>query len=108
MKLLFAIIQNEDEKRLTGALVDHDISVTRVSSSGGFLHSGNTTLMIGVESDKLQVVLDIIKAQSRRRKSLMPATAFTALSGDSASMPIEVNIGGATVFVLDIEQFCKY
>lgn len=108
MKLLFAIIQNEDEKRLTGALVDHDISVTRVSSSGGFLHSGNTTLMIGVECDKLQETLDLIKKHSRRRKSFMPAGTFAALSGDSAAPPLEVTVGGATVFVLDVEQFSKF
>lgn len=49
MKLIFAIVQNDDSKRLVKALVQHNISVTRISTTGGFLHGGNTTLMIGVE-----------------------------------------------------------
>lgn len=108
MKLLFAIIQNEDEKALTRELIEHDISVTRVSSSGGFLHSGNATLMIGVEADRLQDALDIIKAKSHRRKSLMPVPAFHARGAENVPTPLSVNVGGATVFVVDVEQFAKY
>ena len=52
MKLIFAIVQNDDSKRLVKALVQHNISVTRISTTGGFLHGGNTTLMIGVEKDE--------------------------------------------------------
>jgi len=54
MKLIFAIVQNDDSKRLVKALVQHNISVTRISTTGGFLHGGNTTLMIGVEKEKVQ------------------------------------------------------
>ena len=49
MKLLFAIVQNDDQKSLTYALIDRNISVTRIASTGGFLRGGNSTLMIGVE-----------------------------------------------------------
>ena len=52
MKLIFAIVQNDDSKRLIRALVQHRISVTRISTTGGFLHGGNTTLMIGVDKEK--------------------------------------------------------
>ena len=51
MKLIFAIVQNDDSKRLIRELVKHHISVTRISSTGGFLHGGNSTLMIGVEKE---------------------------------------------------------
>ena len=54
MKLIFAIVQNDDSKRLIRELVKHHISVTRISSTGGFLHGGNSTLMIGVEKEKLE------------------------------------------------------
>lgn len=108
MKLLFAIIQTEDEKPLTRALVEQDISVTRISSSGGFLHSGNATLMIGVEADRLQDALDIIKAKSHRRKTLTVTPSFSVRTGDQSPMTIPVNIGGATVFIVDVEQFHKF
>lgn len=61
MKLVYAIVQNDDSKRLLRELTNHRISVTRISSTGGFLHNGNSTLMIGVEADRLQETLDIIK-----------------------------------------------
>jgi uncharacterized protein YaaQ len=57
MKLLFAIVQNDDQKALTNALVERSISVTRIASTGGFLRGGNTTLMIGVEADRLEETL---------------------------------------------------
>lgn len=68
MKLIFAIVQNDDSKRLIRTLVQHRISVTRISTTGGFLHGGNTTLMIGVEKEKLDETLEIIKAKSSTRK----------------------------------------
>ena len=71
MKLIFAIVQNDDSKRLVKALVQHNISVTRISTTGGFLHGGNTTLMIGVEKDKVQETLDVIKSKSSTRKEFM-------------------------------------
>ena len=52
MKLVYAIVQNDDSKRLLRELTNHRISVTRISSTGGFLHNGNSTLMIGVEATK--------------------------------------------------------
>ncbi|MDL2217997.1 cyclic-di-AMP receptor [Christensenellaceae bacterium OttesenSCG-928-M15] len=108
MKLLFAIIQTEDEKVLTRELVEHSFSVTRVATSGGFLKSGNATLMIGVEKDCLEDALRIIKEKSHRRKSLMAAPPFPTHGVEHAPIPIEVNVGGATVFVVDVEQFHKY
>ena len=108
MKLLFAIVQDEDAKRLTKVLVENDIRVTRVSSSGGFLKSGNSTLMIGVEKDRLQDALDIIKAQSHRRQSLTAAPPIATQTTDSVPIPIEVTVGGATVFQVDVEECFKF
>ena len=97
MKLVYAIVQNDDSKRLLRELTNHRISVTRISSTGGFLHNGNSTLMIGVEADRLQETLDIIKEKSSTRKEYMVVPA-----------PVQVTMGGATVFVVDVEQFYKY
>ena len=62
MKLLFAIVQNDDQKSLTYALIEKNISVTRIASTGGFLRGGNSTLMIGVEADRLEETLSIINS----------------------------------------------
>jgi uncharacterized protein YaaQ len=106
MKLLFAIVQNEDTKPLIRELVEHDISVTRISSSGGFLRSGNNTLMIGVEKSRLQETLDIIKDKSSARKSITASTAGSYI--ESMPMSLEITVGGATVFIMDVDQFVKY
>lgn len=108
MKLLFAIVQNDDQKVLTNALVERSISVTRIASTGGFLRGGNTTLMIGVEADRLEETLDIIKEHSSRRQIVtVPATGIPH-NIDSVAMPMTVTIGGATVFILDVAQSYKF
>ena len=98
MKLIFAIVQNDDSKRLIRALVQHRISVTRISTTGGFLHGGNTTLMIGVDKEKVEETLDIIKSKSSTRKEFMVIP----------STPVQVTLGGATVFIVDVEQFYRF
>ena len=108
MKLLFAIIQNEDNKPLTRALIEHEISVTRISSSGGFLRGGNATLMIGVPDDQLQTALDTIKEHSCRRQTITVPLSGSPHNIDSVSLPMTVTVGGATVFVLDVADTFKF
>lgn len=108
MKLLFAVIQNDDVKALTRALIDHEISVTRISSSGGFLHGGNTTLMIGIEDEQLDLVLNDIKEKSSRRKTITVPSAGLPYPVDNTAMPVQVTVGGATVFILDVSGFYKF
>lgn len=108
MKLIIAIVQNDDARRLTKALVKHGISVTRMATTGGFLHGGNTTLMIGVEKEFLQDALDVIKEKSSLRKEYMVIPSTLPGYSDNAPTPVQVTLGGATVFVLDIEQNFKF
>ena len=108
MKPIFAIVQNDDSKRLIRELVKHHISVTRISSTGGFLHGGNSTLMIGVEKEKLEETLDIIRGKSSVRKEYMVIP--TSLPGyvDNSPTPVQVTLGGATVFVVDVEANYRF
>ena len=108
MKLLFAVVQNDDVKALTRALIDHDISVTRISSSGGFLRGGNTTLMIGVDEENLELALSDIREKSSRRHTVTVPAAGIPHAVHSASIPLKVVVGGATVFVLNVEDFKKF
>ena len=108
MKLLFAIVQNDDQKSLTYALIEHNISVTRIASTGGFLRGGNSTLMIGVDAERLDETLQIIREYSRRRQVVTVPASGIPHNIDSAAMPMSVTVGGATVFVLDVQDTFKY
>lgn len=106
MKLVFAIVQNDDAKPLTRMLVERELRVTQVSSAGGFLRGSNSTLMIGVEEERLEEVLSIIENKSQRRKSISPTLPFSVRGGDEV-MPAQVEVGGAVVFVVDVDQFYR-
>ena len=67
---------------------------------------GNVTILIGVDEDKVQTVIDIISQYSKSRKQIIPTTAEAGISF-YPTMPVEVVVGGATVFVLNVERFEK-
>lgn len=108
MKLIFAIIHDEDAPRLIAELTRVEYGVTKLSSSGGFLKSGNTTLMIGCEEEKIDDALSIIRKYSSSRKTAVN-TAVTPIgvTGGYIPYPVEVTVGGATVFVVDVDKFEK-
>jgi len=109
MKLIIAIVQDEDASRLISSLMSDGYRVTKLATTGGFLRSGNTTLLVGVEDDKLQNAMSIIEKVCKSRKQI--ATSPSPISGTTGvyvPYPIEVTVGGATVFVLDVEQFSKF
>ena len=66
MKLILAIIRDTDDEAVINALVNHGLRVTRVASTGGFLHRGNVTLMIGVDDEQVQTTVDLLKATCNR------------------------------------------
>lgn len=106
MKLILAIVSNDDSTRVSSALTKMGYSVTRLATTGGFLLSGNTTLLVGTEDNKVEEVIAIISENSRKRSKMVPSTAaFNA--GMYAGLPVEVAVGGATIFVLDVERFEK-
>ena len=81
-------------------------AVTKLAATGGFLKSGNTTFIVGTDDDKVDQVIDIIAKQSRRRTQLVPNTT-TMDMGMYSAYPVEVTVGGSTIFVLDVERFEK-
>ena len=109
MKLVFAIVQDEDAARLISALMDDGYSVTKLATTGGFLKAGNTTLLIGIEDERLAGCLSAIETTCKSRKQIAPApVTLDGAAGLYASFPIEVTVGGATVFVLTVDQFVKF
>ena len=107
MKLVVAIINNDDANAVMSILTKNGYQATKLSTSGGFLRAGNITLLIGVEKNKVDEVINLIGECSSQRKKITPVN--NTYIGDSmlSSMPIEVTVGGATIFVLDVEQFYK-
>lgn len=104
MKLIIAIIQNDDERALLNKLMKEGFRATKLASTGGFLRTGNTTLMLGVEDDRLDEVLDIIRMTCKTRKMTLPAYPYAMETGMHVVYPVDTRIGGATVFVVPVEQ----
>ena len=111
MKLVYAIVRNEDGNLVTEELTSHKYSVTKLATTGGFLRKGNTTLMIGTEEDKVDEVIEIIKRECGQRKQIVYNTPYPPTSGigsniyTCAPIPIPVDVGGATIFVVDVERY---
>lgn len=105
MKLIFAVINNDDSHAVQTALTQNGVQATKLASSGGFLMAGNTTFMIASEDDKLDEIIDIIKEHSHKRRQFVPNSA--AYGAGVHELPVEVTVGGATVFVTNIERFEK-
>lgn len=109
MKLIYAIVQDKDSNRLSNAFIESDVRATKLATTGGFLKSGNTTFIVGIEDERVNEVLDIIKetCQSRRQYITNPVSIDMSVDA-SLHRPIEVEIGGATVFVTPVDSFHQY
>ena len=106
MKLILAIVSNDDASAVTSALTKNNFYITRLATTGGFLRAGNTTLIVGTEDELVEKCIKIIESEAQRRTEIVPSTASYDI-GRYASFPVEVQIGGATIFVLNVEQFMK-
>ena len=101
-----AIINADDSHEVVANLNKSGYTVTKLATTGGFLKTGNTTILVGIEEEKLSDVLGIINKYSHSRKQLVPTTAEFGI-GMIPTVPVEVSVGGATIFVLDVEHFEK-
>lgn len=104
MKMLTAIVQTKDSADVGQALSEAGIDFTKMATSGGFLRSGNTTLLIGIEDERVDEAIEIIRQNCRRRLEKTP-TMMTTATPMAVSHVAEVSVGGAIVFVSDVERF---
>ena len=108
MKLIIAIVQDEDASRLISQLMNDGFGVTKLATTGGFLRAGNTTLLVGVDDDRFQTAMDIIEKVCKSRKQIAPSpSSMVGIPGSYTPSPIEVVVGGATIFVLSVDHFIK-
>ncbi len=101
-----AVVQDKDTVRLLESLVEKGFRATKLASTGGFLKEGNTTLLLGVDDNQVNEVVSIVKKTCQSREQLV--TPLTPVGGPVDSYvpyPVEVLVGGAAIFVLNIERF---
>ncbi len=106
MKLILAIVSNDDSSSVSSAMTKAGFQMTKLATTGGFLMAGNTTFISGVADEKVDEVIEIVSKHSSRRTQVMPS-ASTMDVGMYAAFPVEVTVGGATIFVLDVDRFEK-
>lgn len=108
MKLIIAIVQDSDAEDLLDILTESGFRVTKLATTGGFLKSGNTTLMIGVEEESVNKVISQIEEVCKTRDEIITTPSpVTGSTGAYLPYPVEVEVGGATVFVVDVDKFIK-
>lgn len=106
MKLVFAIVNGDDSQSVSKSLTKNGIFATKLASTGGFLSAGNTTFLICTDNGRVDEVIEIIRRTSRKRKQFVPSVPSLGI-GSYDSFPVEVAVGGATIFVTDVERFEK-
>ena len=105
MKMLIAVINKRDSRHLNDALIDNGFRFTEIGSTGGFLRAGNVTLLIGVVEDQVEAVLSLIRKHCQAREETVNLSqAATRIDEQSFGEAIQVLIGGAQVFILDVER----
>jgi uncharacterized protein YaaQ len=109
MKLLIAIVQGEDSSKLVSKMMQQGFGVTKLATTGGFLKAGNTTLLLGVDDSRVEEAIEVVESVCKSRKQISTATTPVGgiSHGEFPTYPIEVTVGGATVFVLTVDQFLK-
>ena len=108
MKLIMAIIHDEDAFHIMDVLNEKGYSVTKLASTGGFLRAGNTTLICGVDNEKVDDLVSVIEKKCKGRRQITSINSSHMSATESyVPYPVEITVGGATIFVLDVETFKK-
>jgi len=87
MKMIIAVINDGDNEKVSQALITADLRVTRIASTGGFLRRGSSTLMIGLDEEKVDQAIEIIR--------------------DNTEASTELGMRRATLFVLNVDHFSQ-
>lgn len=106
MKMVIAIVSSDDAASVQKGLIKEHYQATKLATTGGFLMKGNTTFLIGADDEKIPHIIEVIGNHSKERKKIIPNSIINEF-GMLATSPVEVTVGGATIFVLNVEQFVK-
>jgi len=106
MKLIMAIIHDEDAFQIIDVLSEEGFKVTKLASTGGFLRTGNTTLICGVQDERVDELIRILEKKCRSRKQVTSVNSVHLSTAENyVPYPVEITVGGATIFVLDVAEF---
>jgi uncharacterized protein YaaQ len=111
MKIIYAIVSSDDGNRVTDVLNKNQFSVTKLATTGGFLKKGNATLMVGTDEDRVDTAIELIRETCGKRQKItcdIPSPNIGSISAGYVMMPVTVELGGATIFVTDVERFEKF
>lgn len=109
MKLAVCIVHNRDKGRVADELIKAGFKSTIIGSTGGFLREGNTTFLIGAEAEELPNLMAVIDRNCQTREQMVNMAPLEAAQpGAFVPTPVKVPVGGAVVFVLDVEQFHRF
>jgi len=100
MKLIAAVVQDQDADELLNALMETGFRATKIQTTGGFLRGSNNLILIGVEPEKVDQALKVIRSHCQSRTQWVQPHDAPYLAS-----PLEVRIGGAIVFVWDLERY---
>lgn len=106
MKLVVAVIQGQDASGLVGELAKRDFRVTQINSAGGFLRENNVTLLMGVQDDRVRELFRLIRDNCHTRTQYVnPLLPIMEPGEFYMPTPMEVQVGGAAVFVMHMARF---
>ena len=109
MKMIIAIVNDSYSNKLNMALIEAEIKATKLSSTGSFLRSGNTTFLIGLEDGRVKETVTLIKKVCQKTEGYkIPLISLDAPTEINDKVPVEEKVGGATVFVVPIEEFYRF
>lgn len=107
MKLVLAIIHNDDSAIASSALTADGFFVTKLSTTGGFLQVGNTTLLIGTEDERVDELVAILKKYCSKHKTTVPSQNSLGRGLRPDGIKSEITVGGATYFILNVDDMGK-
>ncbi len=106
VKLLVAVVHNEDARVLIDALLSHEYRATWLHSSGGFLKQSNATILVGVDDAKVDTVVELVRNNCKARTQIVSPIPPIMEPGEFfMPYPLEVEVGGAVIFVVPIDRF---
>jgi uncharacterized protein YaaQ len=109
MKLIMSIVNSDDARGLLETLSTHGYRATMISTTGGFLREGNATILVGTDDEKVEEILTLIKQSCHTRTQYVNPLPPVMEPGELyMPTPVEVEVGGATVLVLNVDRFERY
>lgn len=106
MKLVIAIISNNDVSKVLGATSAEGFSSTKIATAGQFLNSGQTTVLFGVSEERVEELFGLIENNVTKRVLRQKGVEST-IEGSLLKKPVDVEEYGAVAFVIDVEDFRK-